>query len=313
MTVPWDRLPRRHYIDGPTPLEPLERLSAALGAEIWIKRDDLSGLGGGGNKVRKLEFLVADALAGGARTLITTGAVQSNHCRLTAAAAAREGLACALVLEERIAGSWAPRAPGNPLLDDLFGVAEIVVVPAGADGDAAMLELAERCERPYVIKGGGSTPLGAVGYAAMTAELDDRFDHVVVASGSGGTHAGILIGGLTANVTGVSVGRPRAHQEELVHALAQETAALLGTPAPPRAAVVVDDRFVGPGYAVPTDAMVGAVRMVAELEGVLLDPVYTGKAMAGLIALARAGELGRTVCFVHTGGSPVLHAYAGAF
>jgi D-cysteine desulfhydrase len=321
------RFPRRRYTHGQTPIEKLERLSRELGGpEIFIKRDDLTGLAGGGNKTRKLEFLVADALAQGADTLITTGAVQSNHCRLTLAAAAREGMKCRLVLEQRVAGSYDPRASGNNFLFDLLGVDGIVVTDAGADLAAAMQSLAdelrEQGRKPYVIPGGGSNALGALGYVACAQEILAQgfdqgiaFDHVVCASGSAGTHAGLLVGMHAANarlpLAGVSVRRSRAEQEALVHKLASETAALLGVPAPEAEAVRVFDEWVGPGYSLPTPEMIGAVRLTARLENVLLDPVYTGKAMAGLIGLAARGAFarGERVLFVHTGGMPSLFAY----
>ncbi len=319
------RFPRRRYTPAPTPLEPLPRLSAELGVEVWVKRDDLTGLTGGGNKTRKLEFLVADALAQGADTLITQGAPQSNHCRLTLAAAVHEGLRCRLVLEERVAGTYRPDASGNNFLYDLLGVEAVSVVPAGTDMAAAMAGVADEVRagggRPYVIPGGGSNALGALGYVACAEELLQQgfaqgvaFDRVVVASGSAGTHAGLLVGltGCNAGVplTGIDVRRPRAEQEGNVHALALATAELAGAPPPPREAVTCRDEWVGPGYSLPTTEMVEAVRLLARLEGVLLDPVYTGKAMAGLIGMARAGELaGERVVFVHTGGSPALYAY----
>ena len=321
------RFPRRRYTPAPTPIEPLERLSRELGGpEIWIKRDDLTGLTGGGNKTRKLEFLVADALAQGADTLITVGAPQSNHCRLTLAAAVKEGLRCRLVIEERVPGTYDPAATGNNFLFDLLGVEAVSVVPAGADLNAAMAGHADavRAEGrvPYVIPGGGSNALGALGYAACAEELLAQtfhmglaLDAVVCASGSAGTHAGLLVGllGSSAQIplVGVNVRRPRAEQEGNVHALAEQTAALLKLPSVPRDSVVALDDWVGGGYSIPTDEMVEAVRMLARLEGVLLDPVYTGKAMAGLIGLVRRGEFrdGRKVLFVHTGGSPALYAY----
>jgi D-cysteine desulfhydrase len=325
------RFPRRRYTPAPTPLEPLTSLSRALGGpEIWIKRDDLLGLAAGGNKTRKLEFLVADALDKGCDTLITTGAVQSNHCRLTLAAAAREGLKCALVLEERVPGSYDPLAGGNNFLFDLLGVESVSVVETGADLDAAMNALAGdlkgRKRKPYLIPGGGSNALGALGYVACAQELIGQMfdaslpiDHIVCASGSAGTHAGLLAGlaGLNADipVTGINVRRPRAEQERNVYALAKDCADLLGVVAAPRRTVTALDDWVGPGYSLPTPEMVEAVRMVASLEGVLLDPVYTGKAMAGLIALARQGRWrsGERVLFLHTGGSPALFAYQDAF
>ncbi len=321
------RFPRRRYTPGPTAIERLDHLSRELGGpEIWIKRDDLTGLTGGGNKTRKLEFLVADALAQGADTLVTQGAVQSNHCRLTLAAAVREGLKCRLVLEQRVAGSYRADASGNNFLFDLLGVEEVRVVDAGTDMEAAMREVAAdlsaQGRRGYVIPGGGSNPLGALGYVACAEEILQQsfdtgvaFDHVVCASGSAGTHAGLLVGLLGCNagipLTGINVRRPRAEQEGNVHALAERTAALLGLPSVPRDAVTALDRWVGPGYSLPTAEMVEAVRMLARLEGVLLDPVYTGKAMAGLIGLVREGvfKAGERVLFVHTGGSPALYAY----
>ncbi|MDT7934742.1 MAG: D-cysteine desulfhydrase [Sphingomonadaceae bacterium] len=320
------RYPRRRYMGGPTPIEAMPRLSAALGVECWIKRDDLNPLAGGGNKTRKLEFLVADALAEGADTLITTGAPQSNHARLTAAAAAKEGLACRLLIEERVPGSFKADATGNNLMFDLLGVERLCVVPAGTDLQAGMAAMAEaaRAEgrKPYVIAGGGSTPLGALGYVACAQELMAQsfemgvaFDRVVVASGSGGTHAGLLAGLTALNaglaVTGINVRRPRAEQEGNIFREATGTAQLLSVTPPPREAVVCLDEWVGPGYSLPTPEMADAVRMAAAYENILLDPVYTGKAMAGLIGLARRGELkGERVLFLHTGGAPALHVYA---
>lgn len=321
------RFPRRRYTPRFTPIERLPRLSEALGGpEIWIKRDDLLGLAGGGNKTRKLEFLVADALAQGCDTLITVGAPQSNHCRLTLAAAAKEGLKCRLVLEQRVPGSYDANASGNNFLFGLMGVEAVKVVNAGDDLAAAMHSVAVELEgsgrKGYVIPGGGSNPLGALGYvacaheiAAQSFEMGLSFDRIVVASGSCGTHSGLLVGAKSvsfeAPITGINVRRPRAEQEGNIHALAIATAALLGIEAPPRAAVTALDEWVGPGYSLPSDEMIEAVRMLARLEGVLLDPVYTGKVMAGLIGLTRRGEFkrGERVLFIHTGGSPALYAY----
>ena len=324
------RYPRRRYTAGPTPLEPLRRLSAHLGGpEIWIKRDDLTGLSGGGNKTRKLEFLVAEALAQGADTLITVGAVQSNHCRLTLAAAVKEGLKCRLVLEERVPGSYYKGASGNNFLFDLLGVEAVKVVASGTDLAAEMQAIADELSaagrKGYLIPGGGSNPLGALGYVACAEEILSQsfdlgvaFDKMVCASGSAGTHAGLLVGliGNSAELPliGVNVRRPREEQEGNVHALAVATAAAIGLATPiPREAVTCLADWVGPGYSLPTPEMVEAVRMLASLEGVLLDPVYTGKAMAGLIGLARQGAFakGERVLFLHTGGSPVLYAYQG--
>lgn len=323
-----NRFPRRRYTPQRTAVEFLPNLSRELaGPRIWIKRDDTLGLAAGGNKTRKLEFLVADALAQGADTLITIGAVQSNHCRLTLAAAAKEGLKCRLVLEERVPGSYDPAASGNNFLYQLIGAERISVIPAGTDPDAAMAALAEdlpaQNRRAYVIPGGGSNPLGALGYVACANEILDQafeaglaFDHIVCASGSCGTHSGLLAGleGRSAHipVTGINVRRPRAEQEANVHKLAEATADLLSLGRPiPQEAVTALDEWVGPGYSLPTPEMVEAVHLLARLEGVLLDPVYTGKAMAGLIGLIRRGVFKphETVLFVHTGGSPALYAY----
>lgn len=322
------RFPRRRYTQGWTPLEPMEKLSRLLGGpDLYIKRDDLLGLAGGGNKTRKLEFLVADALAKGCDTLITVGAVQSNHCRLTLAAAVKEGMKCHLVLEERVPNSYRADASGNNFLYRLLGVQSITVVPAGTDLGAAMQKVADEVTaaggRPYVIPGGGSNALGALGYVACAEEILAQafdvglaFDHIVCASGSTGTHAGLLAGLVGNNsripVTGINVRRTQAEQEPNVHKLAQEVAELLGIPGwVPRSRVRALGDWVGPGYSQPTREMAEAVRTVARVEGILLDPVYTGKAMAGLFALVRRGEFrqGERVLFIHTGGAPALYAY----
>ncbi len=322
------RFPRRRYTAGYTEIERLDRFSQALGGPtIWIKRDDQLGLAAGGNKTRKLEFLVADALAQGADTLVTTGAPQSNHCRLTAAAAAKERLKCRLLIEERVAGSYSADGTGNNLLFDLLGVESIEVVPAGSDLAGGMARIADAARakgrKPYVIPGGGSNPLGALGYVAcageivaQSADMGVAFDAVICASGSAGTHAGLAVGLAAARaqmtLRGVSVRRAEKDQVALVEALAVRTAELLGHDAAiVQGSIAVDDRWVGDGYSIPTEAMIEAVRMLAGLEGVLLDPVYTGKAMAGLIGQVREGRwrAGENILFVHTGGSPALYAY----
>jgi D-cysteine desulfhydrase len=322
------KFPRRRYTAGQTPIERLNRLSETLGGPcICMKRDDLLGLAGGGNKTRKLEFLVADALAQGADTLITCGAVQSNHCRLTLAAAVMEGLKCRLVLEERVPGSYNPQAGGNNFLFRLLGVEKIDVVPGGSDMMQAMQQAAEELaaegRKAYVIPGGGSNPIGATGYAACAQEIlvqsfeqNLHIDRVVCASGSTGTHAGLVTGfyGTNSNlpVIGINVSRPRAEQEALVYNLVLQTAAHIGiTTEIPREAILCFDDYVGPGYSLPTQQMAEAVQMLARLEGILMDPVYTGKAMAGLIDLVRQGYFKKeeTILFVHTGGSPALNVY----
>lgn len=322
------RFPRRRYTQGWTPLEKLDRLSAQLGGpDIYIKRDDLLGLAGGGNKTRKLEFLVADALSKGADTLITCGAVQSNHCRLTLAAAVKEGLKCRLVLEERVANSYNKDATGNNFLFRLLGVEAVTVVKTGVDLAAEMKKVADEVaalgRKAYIIPGGGSNPIGALGYVscaeeilAQSYDLGLRIDHIVCASGSTGTHAGLICGLIGNNshipLTGINVRRTREEQEPNVHKLAQEVAALLDIKGGiPRDAITALGDWVGPGYSLPTPEMVEAVQMLARVEGILLDPVYTGKAMAGMLALIRRGTFkkGEHVLFVHTGGAPALYAY----
>jgi len=326
------KFPRRRYTEGKTPIEKLENFSKKMGGPtVYIKRDDLLGLAGGGNKTRKLEFVMADALAKGADTVITTGAVQSNHCRLTLAAAVKEGLKCRLVLEERVPHSYNPDASGNNFLFHLLGVEKIKVVPLGADLGKEMHKVTDEViaegGKPYIIPGGASDPLGAIGYVACAQEILEQmfekginFDYVVVASGSGGTHSGLVTGfyGTSSNipVIGVSVRRKKAEQEELIYDLVKRTAIYVGVEVNiPRDAVNVVDDYVGPGYSLPTPEMVEAVKMLAQTESILLDPVYSGKAMAGLIGLIRKGYFKKSdnVLFVHTGGSPSLYAYIPTF
>lgn len=322
-------LPRRVYTGFATPLEPLPRLSRALGgAEIWIKRDDQLGLAGGGNKTRKLEYVMAAALKEGAEAVMTVGAVQSNHCRLTLAAAKREGIDCYLVIEERVKGSYSPQASGNNLLFHLLGVKGMFVSPFGADIKAAIAEARETVRRdtgvePYFIPGGASNTLGASGYAASMLELLGQcasqrlsFDNLVVASGSGGTHGGLLAGkalfGFPGRILGVSTRHPAAVQKAHIESLARETLAFLESETTlPAEWVNVGDDWVGPGYSIPDERTIEAIRLFANEEGVLLDPVYTGKTAAGLIGMIRRGDLprGGKVLFWHTGGWPALFAY----
>ena len=326
------RFPRRRYTIGATPLEFLPNFTRALspdgkGPNIWIKRDDMLGLFPGGNKTRKLEFLVADALAQGADTLITCGAPQSNHCRITLSAAVKEGLKCRFVIEERVPGSFHDDASGNHFLFRLMGVEALTVVPAGSNMGAAMQqvadELAAQGRKGYIIAGGGSNALGGLGYVACAQELqqqfyeqDVRIDRVVVGSGSSGTHGG-LVAGFIGNhinipIVGIGVSRDPADQEPLVYKEAQAVADLLGLGLTiPREAVVSVGGFWQPKYSIPNEKMVEAVQLLARTEAILLDPVYTGKIMAGLIGLVRQGffKPGENVLFLHTGGLPSLHAY----
>mgnify|MGYP000137713309 CR=1 FL=1 len=316
----------------PTPLEPLDNLSKALGGpRIWIKRDDCTGLSSGGNKTRKLEFLMADALDKGADVVITQGATQSNHARQTAAAAAILNLKCEILLEDRtgsIDNSYVYN--GNVLLDRLHG-APVRKLPGGTDMAAAMEELAEDLRKkgfkPYIIPGGGSNEIGALGYANAAMELVNqanelglRIDHLVHATGSSGTQAGLITGlcGLSSGIPllGIGVRAPQAKQEDMVYQLALRTADFIGTNIRiPRESVVANCDYVGDGYGIPTKGMVEAVRMLAELEGILLDPVYSGKGMAGLIDLVRKGQFNdcENIVFLHTGGSVALFGYPDSF
>jgi len=312
-------LPRFHLAHLPTRVEELPRLSAHLGGpRLLIKRDDQTGLAGGGNKARKLEYLVAAALAEGAQTLITGGARQSNHCRQTAAAAARAGLGCILVLRGDPPSPG--EAGGNILLDRLLG-AELVWT-GERPREEVMTEIFEREKtagrRPYLIPVGGSNILGAAAYAAAIEEFMDqgvRPDRIVFASSSGGTHAGMALGaramGYAGQIYGISVDEEAEALKSLVARLATETAAFLGLPftfAPDD--ILADDDYLAGGYAVMGEAEKEAILLFARYEGILLDPVYTGRAGAGLIGLIREGEFGRgdTVMFWHTGGQPALFA-----
>ena len=318
--------PRRRFIHSPTPLEPLARLSAHLGGPtILAQRDDCTGLALGGNKTRKLEFILGEAIAAGADTLVTAGGVQSNHCRQTAAAAARHGLKCELVLSRNVASNHPEYdRTGNVLLDRIFG-AGLNFVPRDVDWATELEKVAEvvrrRGGKPFVIPIGGSTPTGALGYVGCAQEILQQaaamgtvVDAVVHCSGSGGTQSGLLVGlrGSGIPVIGISCAGSEEEIGALVLDLANRAAAKLGHPPDftPGQIEVVDD-YVGAGYGVPTPGMIEAVDLCARLEGLLIDPVYTGKAMSGLIGLVRSGrfEPTDTVVFVHTGGVPAIFAY----
>lgn len=323
------RIPLGHF---PTPLERLSRLTETLGGpDIYLKRDDCTGLATGGNKTRKLEYLVADALAKGADTLVTQGATQSNHVRQTAAAANRVGMQCHALLERRVTnlGDFYEDT-GNVLLDDILGCT-LEFRDGGLDMNAEAERLGEKLRasgrKPYVIPGGGSNPTGALGYANCATELiwqaDSmglRIDTIVHATGSTGTQAG-LVAGLHAlnapiDVMGVSVRAAQDKQIDNVHALACRTAELIGLRGEvPRDKIRVNAEQVGPGYGQPTEAMSEAMLMLARLEGVFLDPVYSAKGMAGLIDMVRRGSYrrGQVVVFIHTGGAAALPAYQSLF
>jgi 1-aminocyclopropane-1-carboxylate deaminase/D-cysteine desulfhydrase-like pyridoxal-dependent ACC family enzyme len=328
MAVMFGHLERAQLATLPTPLEPGPVLDG--GARLWVKRDDLTGLGGGGNKARKLEFLCGDAVAGGARALVTVGAAQSNHCRMTAAAGARLGLEVHLVLS----GDRPDTATGNQLLSTLFG-AQLHFT--GADESHwGELEVARESVTeqlfaeglaPYAIPIGGSTAVGALGYAEAFVELLDQLDaqdvhptHVVFTSSSGGTHAGLLAGRAAAAhagrrvpdviaigvAKGVNIGHPDIAE------LANRTLELMGSTAiVADEDVDVDTRWIGDDYAVPTAAGDAAIRWAATTGGWLMDRTYSGKGLAGLLGLASEGRFGSDVVFVHTGGWPALFAPGG--
>jgi L-cysteate sulfo-lyase len=320
------RVPLAHL---PTPLEFLPRLTEHLGGpDIYVKRDDCTGLATGGNKTRKLEFSMGEALREGADTIITVGAVQSNHVRQTAAAACKLGLSCEVLLEHRVEHpSETYTSSGNVFLDRIFG-ANLREYPGGTDFDTAMAEVTDEIRAnggiPYIVPGGASNTVGALGYVDCGIELLNQFseqdldvDHIVSATGSAGTHAGLIVGlrgsGSDLPILGIGVNAPQDVQEERVYKLATETADLVGAPdCVVREDIIADCNYIGPGYGKPTDTMNEAVLMLARLEGLLFDPVYSGKALAGMIDYVRQGRFtkGQKIVFLHTGGSAGLFAYA---
>ncbi|MBS3937427.1 MAG: D-cysteine desulfhydrase family protein [Peptococcaceae bacterium] len=318
-----EHLPRVKLAHTPTALEKLPRLGELLGIDLYIKRDDSTGLAMGGNKARKLEYLLADALTKGADTLLTTGGPQSNHCRMTAAAAAKYGLECHLAFS----GRPIDVRQGNLYLDVLLGaklhfvgVDDPVLVAAKMEELASTLHAQGR--KTYTIPLGGSNPIGAVGYIRGIAEIITQgqeegvtFDYIVHASGSAGTQAGLIAGikayGLACRVIGISVSRAKERlareiYELCVGTLARAAVAEQVTPED----IVVYDEYVGEGYGLPTPASSAALGTFAVLEGVIMDPVYTAKAGAGLLDLAKKGVIpkGARVLFWHTGGTPALFA-----
>lgn len=325
------QFPRLHFAHLPTPLEPLKRLSERLGGpNIWIKRDDCTGLAGGGNKTRKLEFLMADSQQKGADVIVTQGATQSNHARQTAAIAAKMGLECHLLFEDRTGYTDVDyNHNGNILMDQLFG-AQLSKFPADTDMQAQMEVLADKLraegKKPYVIPGGGSNEIGALGYVNCAFELlyqatvsGMKIDHVVHATGSAGTQAGLVTGFEMSNsgvpVLGIGVRAPQEKQEGNVFNLAQKTADYLGAPGcVQRQAVVANCNYVGKGYGFPAKSTIDAIKLFAETESILLDPVYSAKGGAGLIDLIRSGYFKKddNVVFIHTGGAQALYAYREA-
>ena len=327
----FNQIPRIEITHAPTPLEFAPRLSAESGCNIHIKRDDCTGLAVGGNKTRKLEYLLADAKALGADTLVTIGGLQSNHARQTAAAAAKFGFSCELILED-VAGT--PKTDyynnGNMLLDSLLG-ARIHQLSIDDDSNAFANSLIEKLKaegkKPYLIPVGGSNVIGAYGYVRCANEIlqqisqsNLQIDQIVLATGSAGTQAGLLAGLIAVKidipVLGISVSRSTEVQKQLVESLLRQTLkALALDPDLADGKVITNGGYVGEGYGIPTAGMIKAVKLCAQLEGLLLDPVYTGKAMAGFFDLCSQGVIakGSQQLFLHTGGSPGLYGYREIF
>lgn len=325
-------LPRVRLAHLPTPLEPLDRLRAGVGPRLWVKRDDATGLAGGGNKARKLEYLLGAALAEAVDTVLTAGAAQSNHARQTAAACARLGLACELLVDVPVPGAGPEyEQSGNALIDRLLGArVRVVETSAGYAVSNGELEraLEERADelrrdgrRPYLIPLGGSNGLGAVAYVETARELAMQCilqgfvpDVVVVATSSGATQVGLASGFAALGMETRTVGMVVAGDGDLARSRAASVLAelaLLGLPVVDAGDLELDGSQAGPGYGVPSEACLAAIREAAEREGLLLDPVYTGKAMAGLLERVRRGDLAAAdnVVFVHTGGWPALFGY----
>jgi D-cysteine desulfhydrase len=326
--------PRVALLEGPTPIQKLSRLSQMPelnGCNLYVKRDDLTGLGGGGNKLRKLEFLLGEAIAEGADTLVTWGGLQSNHARLTAAVAARQGLACELILtQSSVRTDDDYRLNGNVLLDALFGAA-IHRLPLGGAPDTYAAERVEKLKRqgkkPFVMPLGGSSPRGCLGYTACAAEvlrqadvLGLHLDRIIVPNGSGGTHSGLLAGVTLAQASTRIVGYTVLGTEEQALGITLEkTRHVLHLLDPStvlaESAISMDGSQRGDAYGAPTEAMLEATRLLASHEGLLIDPVYGGKAFAGLLASVRRGEfpVGSNLLFLMTGGIPGIFAYRTAF
>ncbi|MEH6633221.1 MAG: D-cysteine desulfhydrase family protein [Halopseudomonas aestusnigri] len=317
----------------PTPLQPLNQLSKVLGGPlIYMKRDDCTGLAGGGNKTRKLEFLIADALEKGANCIITAGGLQSNHVRQTAAAAARYGLECHLVLVRNVAWDDAAyQTSGNIVLDHLLG-AKISIHPAGADRDQIMenlsVELREKGQTPYIIPVGGSNAVGALGYASAAIEILEQCRNLNIspsalyhATSSGGTQAGLIVGLITAKrpfpVFGIEVDGKAGPVTEAIESIVPYALEKLGrfevwNPDPD---LNVITGYGGENYGIPTPSGKEALELVARTEGILLDPVYSGKGFAGLIDHIRTGKFSKdeSVIFLHTGGAQAIGAYPSVF
>ena len=324
-----DNFPRIKLGHSPTPIEHLANITEYLdGPEIFIKRDDCSGLATGGNKTRKLEFIMSDALNSKADLIITVGAIQSNHARQTAASCAILGIKCLIVLEQKVANATeAYMNSGNVFLNQLFD-AEMVLCPIGKDVEEYALKIMDKKrnegKNPYFIPVGGSNHLGGLGYIECMREIkeydkDGLFTHIVLATGSGGTQAGLVAGKniykSKAQIIGISIKDNKNYQEEKVFKLTNNSCDYVGEDHVGRNEVIAFDGYVGDGYAIPTEGMMSAVKLMARKEAILLDPVYTGKAFAGLVDLVQKRHFKKTdkILFIHTGGSAAFPAFEWAF
>ena len=331
------RFPRVKLAHLPTPLEPMKNLTKALGGpNLWIKRDDCTGLATGGNKTRKLEFLMADALEKGADTIVTQGATQTNHGRQTAAACqVLGGLECHILLERRVStADWGEdyEKQGNVLINRLYGAhlsyhesrsKTMAQKDMNVLGQQYADDLSEKGKKAYFIPGGGSNAIGALGYVNCAYEMLEqahsmrlRIDHIVHGSGSSGTQSGLVAamagGRIGIPVTGISVKAPKGPQTDLVYKTACATVDHLGISGTvSKDDILINDEYTGTGYGVPAESTIEAIKLTARTESILLDPVYSGKGMAGLIGLVRKGYFEKTdnVVFIHTGGSLALFAY----
>ena len=324
-----DKFPRIRLGHFPTPIESLQNITKDLGGpEIFIKRDDCTGLATGGNKTRKLEFIMPDAIKNKADLVVTVGAIQSNHARQTAAACAILGIKCLIVLEQRLAN--APESymnSGNIFLNKIFG-AEMILCPTNKNVEELAEEIMDDRKRqgvnPYFIPVGGSNHLGELGYIECMREIIEQdseklFTHIILATGSGGTHAGLITGKThyqsDIEIIGISIKDKKLDQEEKVFRLAKNSCDFIQCKSLDRKNVIVEDAYVGEGYAIPTEGMKKALKLMARKEAILLDPVYSGKAFDGLIDLVKKDYFKDSdkILFIHTGGSAAIPAYEWAF
>lgn len=327
-----NRFKKRGYVKRPTYIEPLNNLTKLMNKNInlYVKRDDL--LESGGNKTRKLDYLIADAIEKGCDTIITCGAVQSNHCRITLSWANLEKMDCHLIIEERVKGSYKEDANGNNFLFHLMGAKSIKMVPGKSDMMAEMEKKAEKLrkegKKPYIVPGGGSNGIGALGYSSCALELMEQLakesldiDTIVVPSGSSGTHAGMAVAlkalNSKINLVGINVSRTTEEQKDTVFKVAQEHIEVLGLDKNilRRDDLICIEDYVGEGYSLKTEGMKNAVEVFAREESILLDPVYTGKVADGFLDLIKKDYFkeGSNVLFLHTGGSIALYAYQNYF